>query len=383
MRFGGFGQGCLAIVLSAGALLHFAASSSYGQQLPWDGGQQNCPRETCPPSKEYPPLPPGAEAHAPSAEQPEPFLPPERFAALGGETVALATPNMIGDVLVPSGSSRQVIFSPRIVRSFTIPSAGHGFKMADDGNPLPQDRVFLSYNFFNNVNREANRRLGADIGTIDVHREVMGLEKSILDGSASLSLLFPLNTLTAEGSSTPGLAGTWTDIGDLTVVLKGVLWEDRTLGNGLSVGLAVTLPTGPDSFARVGSVVNSIHDTLFQPFLGLIWNISDFYFIGFSAVDIPADSNDVTLFFNDIGVGYYLYHNRQSERVLTAVAPTVEVHGNTPLSHRGLTPDWLDVTGGTTFVLKGRATVAIGVSTPVTGSKPFDVEATAHINIRF
>jgi hypothetical protein len=363
---------------------------SFGQQVTWGKGRYLRP-EPCPISPDFQPGPPAPSDQAPSVDQVpgEPTLAPERFAALEGESVALATPNMIGDVLFPSGTRRVIVDANGQTHSFVLPAAGHGFKIADDGNPLPQDRVYVGENFYNNVNSEANRRVGSDVGIINVNRVNFGFEKTILEGNFSLSVFFPLNTLSTEGSTTPGLGGAWTDIGNLTVVLKGVLWQDRSLGNAVSAGLAVTFPTGADSFARVGSVTDSINNTSLQPFLALILNSGDFFVMGFSAVEIPTDSNDVTLFFNDIGIGYYAYRTRQSERHLTAVIPTVELHGNTPLNHRGLfngpagTQDWLDVTGGATFIFKERTSLAVGVATPVTGLKPFDVEGIVQVNVHF
>src|SRR5713101_3858213 len=80
----------------AGTLAQFA----WGQDLAW--GRRSCPPIQCPAPEEKPkeaplqiPLP------APSPETPpsEPLLSAERAGAFGGETVALAAPNMLGDFL--------------------------------------------------------------------------------------------------------------------------------------------------------------------------------------------------------------------------------------------------------------------------------------------
>jgi len=104
---------------------------------------------------------------------------------------------------------------------------------------------------------------------------------------------------------------------------------------------------------------------------------------------VPTDPNDVTFLFNDLGIGYFVFRNR-TEGFVSAVAPTIEVHVNDPLNHRhpsadcmlGL-PDWVDITGGVTFEFNRRASLAIGVSAPVTGPKPYALEAISHLNIRF
>ena len=149
---------------------------------------------------------------------------------------------------------------------------------------------------------------------MQVYRETFGVEKTFLDGRASVGFRLPLNTLTAD-SHFPGNGPTARTIGDLTMILKYALCEDRDTGDLLSAGLAVTVPTGPDTFAGFDRIA-SIHDTPIQPFVGFIWHWDDFYFHGFTSLDVPTDSHDVTMLYNDLGVGYYLY--RSEARTTTA-----------------------------------------------------------------
>src|SRR5205807_401769 len=118
------------------------------------------------------------------------------------------------------------------------------------------------------LNDAVNRRFGADLHNIQVYRETFGVEKTCLDGLASIGLRLPLNTLSTD-SGIPGLAGTSTDVGDLTVILKSTLWQDADTGNLFAAGLAVTAPTGPDSFAGANAIT-SFHNTTLQPFVGYI-----------------------------------------------------------------------------------------------------------------
>jgi hypothetical protein len=105
-------------------------------------------------------------------------------------------------------------------------------------------------------------------------------------------------------------------------------------------------------------------------------------------VDFPTDDGDVTLLFNDVGVGYYVFRSMNRDSFITAVAPTLEAHLNNPLNHRGAydlsdpagTPDWFSVTVGTTFQLYGRSTLAIGGNIPFTGTKPYDFEIMCQLN---
>src|SRR5262249_51357386 len=127
------------------------------------------------------------------------------------------------------------------------------FKIADDEAPAPQDRVYFGFNYWDNVNKSVNQRFGGDFNYMQANRETFGVEKTFLQGDASIGLRLPLNSLDAD-SPFAGFGGSDTDIGDLTVIFKLALWYDHQSGNVLSTGLAVTAPTGPDSFAGFNNV---------------------------------------------------------------------------------------------------------------------------------
>jgi hypothetical protein len=390
------------------------------------------------------PEPIPAPKEPPSQPPTEPLLPPERAAAFEGESVALAAPNMIGDLLAPSCGMRTVtyfvqgpaIFVPgtpgtpgtpgipglgfpnpsapggvTIIRppvagtpatpgtpGFTIPanpvpvtttifvpSESHSFKIADNESARPQDRLINTFNFFNFVEGQNNARIGSTVGTVNFYREIIGFEKTFFDGYASIGMRLPFDLLDLNGINM-----TSADAGDLSIILKGILFQDTEMNYLISGGLVVTVPTGPVALAGPGFALDVFHNTQLQPFLGFLWTRDNFFLQGFLSVDVPTDSNDVTFMFNDWGVGYFVYRDRDNDRFLTGVAPTVEVHVNDPLNHRnpsndclfGL-PDWVDITGGITFEFNRRSTLAIGVSAPVTGPKPYAMEAISQLNIRF
>jgi hypothetical protein len=425
--------------LAAGAawLALTAAAHAQSNYCP----QPIIPQPYCPPALPVPVTPPTTTppsttpstteaANQPSPTQ-EPTLSPERFGAVGGENVALTTPNMMGDFLLPSGTCRNIsrstappagtyqVFSPSpspanpnagflitfgtggtiISQVFLpngvttsssssvvcFPSSTHTFKIADNNNAMVQDRVFCDYSFYGDVNRGFNRANGIT-GSADVHQEFFGFEKVCLDGNASFGLSIPLNTLV---DNTIAATGTNTDIGNLTLTFKYLLAVDRASGDALCAGLAATFPTGPRGFAGVPDVIG-FNDTTIQPYVGANLRAGAWYCIAFSAIDIATDSNDVTLWYNDLGVGYLMYENRGGGGFVTGLAPTVELHVNTPLSHRGLsltdpagTPDWVDITSGLTIGLGGRSSLALGVNVPVTGPLPYSIEALAQLNLRF
>jgi hypothetical protein len=380
----------------------------------------------------------------PSAIQPpvEPTLGPERAGALGGETVALAAPNMIGDFLAPSCALRTVTYfvsTPPIVvngtpgtpstpgipgtgfisetgqvvvtqpptpgtpatpgtpgfvipgstravtATFFVPAENHNFKIADNESARPQDRLIGNFNFFNFVEGQANAKMGANVGTVNFYRETVGFEKTFFDGYASIGMRLPFDLL--DVGSPVNLQSA--DAGDLTIILKSILWQDTESQYLISGGLAVITPTGPVALGGNGFAVDVFNSTQLEPFLGFLWAPGNFFLQGFFSVDIPTDPNDVIFMFNDWGVGYFVFRNRPSS-FITALAPTIEVHVNNPLNHRhpsndcmfGL-PDWVDLTGGFTVEFNRRATLAVGISAPVTGPKPYALEAITQLNIRF
>jgi hypothetical protein len=282
---------------------------------------------------------------------------------------ALYPPGMFGDLLAilpvrpPSGGAAPPV-------AFLS-----SFKISENESPRPLDRVFLVGNYYDNV----DRALLAPGATANVFREMIGFEKTFLQGDASIGVRLPYFQLTGA----PGLGET--RIGDLSVLLKYAFVNNRATGNLFSGGLVVTAPTGPSLPLPGQSAVNP---TIFQPWIGGIWNWKDLFVQNFTAVAIPTDARDVALFFKSIGVGYWLYRTDDPERFLRALAPQAELHLSTPLNHRGLDsrpigfPDTLDFTGGCYFFLR-RAVLGLGVGAPLTGPKPYDFQVTANLNYCF
>jgi hypothetical protein len=273
--------------------------------------------------------------------------------------------------------------------AIAIPSV-RGFKISEHESPEPQDRIYVAFNYYDHLNQAVNEHFGGDIQRLTVYRETFGVEKMLFSKDFSIGLRLPLNTLDAD-SGISGLGGSSTDTGDLTVIMKYAFWRDQETGSLLSTGLAITAPTGPDAFAGVDSF-RVIHDTIIQPYLGYRWTCGDFFIHGFASLDVPTDSNDATILFNDVGVGYHLLHADESGcRFVTAIVPTLELHVNTPLNHRGaLNPndvagiaDIVDLTLGTTVEMKRCSKLTVGFVTPLTGPKPFDFEVLAEFGIYF
>jgi hypothetical protein len=315
----------------------------------------------------------------PSMNAPAPSAGLTSLASFAGGGIPL----MLGDLApmfgTPHLSARAG--APSVIR---FPWA-RGYKMADNQSPRPQDRVFVAFNFFDDLNQSP----GTGLHEVKVYREFFGVEKTFFDQNLSVGLRVPLNTLTAA-HDVSGLTSRNTAVGDLTVFLKGIFWENRQTGSLLSAGLAITPPTGPSHFAGA-PFANSIPTTSLQPFIAYIFNFDRWFLQGFTGSNIPTDSKVVTMYYNDVGVGYYLFRNSNPGALLSAVVPTFEVHVNTPLNHRATTavgsllgtPDVVDLTFGLNFALRRRAVLAAGIVNPVSGPRPYELEAIVQLNVFF
>ncbi len=285
-------------------------------------------------------------------------------------------------------------------RTIRVPVGGcGGFKIGENETILPGDRGFFTYNYFNDVQgpTQGNNKpeiqtgqidgfpvpiLAAGVATprADIHRETIGFEKSFCCDSFSIGLRVPffqengIQAVEAAGLSTR-------DLGDITMIFKYAPWRDPATGYGTAVGIAVTIPTGPD----VPTPIGDIHSTILQPFVGYQFGADRFLVYGFTSVAVPTDDHDVTLLFNDIGLGYRLW---EGDGMIRSVVPVVEGHLTTPLDHRHASDiiqgiDLFAITGGVHIGVGQRSLLTLGVATPITGPRPYNIEAIVQMNIRF
>jgi hypothetical protein len=281
--------------------------------------------------------------------------------------------------------------SPRLA-SAVVPSV-RGFKIAENQSPQPQDRVFFTMDYFNNLNGALNTRFDSPVNNMTAWRYIFGLEKTFDDGYGSVGVRLPLDQLSASSTISGNFArpgGTSTSLNDLSIFTKYILKVDPDTGSLLSVGLEMTLPTGPSQFAGA-KYIEGIQSTEVQPFIGYLLIRDRFYLHGFLSLSAPSTVRDVTMVYNDLGVGYFLYRNPDPDSFLTSVAPTFEVHVNTPLTHRDWfnandisgTADVVDLTYGVNVGFFRQAVLTFGWVTPVTGPRPFNYEAVLLFNWRF
>jgi hypothetical protein len=250
-------------------------------------------------------------------------------------------------------------------------------KITENESPRPQNRVFVAYNFFSNVDRGVFQFPGGVAP--DLHRELVGFERAFMDNNASIGLRLPVFQLVGNDAVQDS------QIGSLSIIFKYAFYNNLQTGSLMSTGMVLSTPTGRSVQVPGESSINPV---IFQPFLGYIYNTPNWYLQGFSAIQVPSDARDITILTNDFAMGYWLYRDNDSNATLTGIVPDVELHVNDPLTHRGITDfplgftDTVDVTAGSYFIFR-RAIFGVAVGVPLTGPKPYDVEAIANLNIRY
>jgi len=316
------------------------------------------------------------------------FAIPEVFGDSPGlSTFAVFRPQPPPDLPPPTAPPRPPGNFRPVVSAAFVPSI-RSIKIAEDQSPAPRDRLIYSFNFYDNVNESINRRFLAPISDIRAFRHILGFEKTFLDRRASLGLRFPI--LTVNGNSPlPTVGQTETALGNLNIFAKYAFVIDEEAGRLYSAGLSVTPNTGPAQFAGA-SYLEPLNNPRIQPFIGVIRVFDRLFAQGFTSIDVPFNPNDVTILYNDYALGYFLHRNPNPNAFLNSVAPVFEVHVNTPLNHRGVrledpasTPDFINLTYGASVLFKRRVRLLAGVSTPVTGPRPFSLEAIASLNVYY
>ncbi|MGC8639316.1 MAG: hypothetical protein ACP5XB_05485 [Isosphaeraceae bacterium] len=281
--------------------------------------------------------------------------------------------------------------SPRLA-SAVVPSV-RGLKIGENQSPQPQDRVFFTFNYFSDLNGALNTRFNSPVNNMIGYRYIFGFEKTYDDGFGSFGVRLPLDQLSASSTISGNFAkpgGTSTSLNDLSLFTKYVVKVDPKTGSLISVGLEMTLPTGPSQFAGAKHI-QGIQSTEIQPFIGYLLIRDRFYLHGFLSLSAPASVRDVTMVYNDLGIGYFLYRDPDPASLLTSIAPTFEVHVNDPLNHRDWfnandisgTADMVDLTYGVNVGISQQAVLTFGWVTPVTGPRPFNYEAIVLFNWRF
>lgn len=309
-------------------------------------------------------------------------------------------------------------------------------KAAEGSSPIPRDRVFMFYSFFEDV------PLGS-AGGIGVNRFTPGFEKTFMDGRMSFEGRFPFaSTLDSDFNFTTGFSNDTSHIefGDILLGVKSLVATGDTWA--VSAGMQVSIPTADDlkflftdtaasgtgSNTSTGEFLRIENDTVhILPMMSGAWAPSDRLFLmGFLQLDFdtsgktvlldtrplqPSTSlqqigtfNDATFLYADITAGYWMTKDPpESVRLLTGFAPMIELHYNRSLTETdqinfnqnntefarvgrgGEHIEFLNLTVGGVFQFKHNSYLSLGFSTPIAGGTDteFDGEFRAQFTHRF
>lgn len=323
-----------------------------------------------------------------------------------------------------------------------LPLVSRGpFKVAENESPEPQDRVFVTYNYFKV--RGNYPEINPFTESLDLQRVTVGFEKSFWNGHGSIGVRVPFFDANYVGRTriVPNPDGSFdigdplmddledSELGDITLLFKaaiGCCAEHKLC----SFGLAVTLPTGPsiEAYNVPTGTFQDKHAGILQPFVGYLWTGNNWYVHGFFSVAFPMHTgDDVIILFSDIGFGYYLYGAPPGLKIcgggcgtcgptgcgtafcdpigccgafsmltglmpswVTSVVPTLELHLNTPLTNGGkfeyvqLGSGVLDyaVSTGSNMLMSQSLIVTGGVHFGLMGNSTLTIGAAVPLNVQ-
>ncbi len=223
------------------------------------------------------------------------------------------------------------------------------FKLTENTSPFPTDRVFANYNLFDNALIDANGN------ELDLNRYIFGLERTFLQGNASLELRVPiLNGVNSEQVQVVGgPPNRNTEFGNMSLTTKFLL--ERRNGWASSSGMGVILPTAEEALlvSPSGLEVEIANEAFhLQPFFAVQRNPNQYSWINFfTQIDIAAQGNTVTvtdqsgsllsqpeiyndqhLLFLDLAMGRWLYKSNSQYNLVNGIAGIVELHYTTTLN---------------------------------------------------
>jgi hypothetical protein len=284
-------------------------------------------------------------------------------------------------------------------------------KIAENNSPLPRDRVFHNFSYFDNVPLLPSG--------VNVSRFVPGFEKTFFGGIASVEMRFPFaatldNVIVSDGATDTNNV----EFGNIGIPLKVLIYQNPNVA--FSAGMQISLPTADDTVVQMADGTELIrieNDSVhLMPFVGLLLTPNDRLFTQ-AFVQVDADTrgsfvtapgfaagfnpigrlDDVTFLFVDVGVGYWLHRNNAGSG-LTGLAPTLEVHWNSSLGDApflqsgplaitspGGDTDIVNLVLGTMLEWNQNTTLTLGYATPLTSGwdQEFDGELRVIFNHRF
>jgi hypothetical protein len=322
-----------------------------------------------------------------------------------------AAPNMTGDLFGMGGSSiiipGQVPTGPNYGERIYLPGpdvATRRVKLSENFSPEVRDRCFLNYNYFNNA-------IG---GLDDVNRWTLGLERLLVDDLISLEARLPMASTLSSTQDSLAMGDRGYELGNLTLITKGVLFRDED--SLWTAGMGVTAPLPDDSLLTRGSTPlvqienEAVH---LLPFIATLQQLnSRTLFQAFAEIDVDTNGNPV---YGNATLGTLPYAGRLNDSTLLMLdfslhrllrqsprgAFVRQVIGNAELHYTGSLED-ADIVRGPGFeitdlarrfnivnatfsqhwVLANNVVITPGISVPLRSGtdKQFDFEAILQLN---
>jgi len=314
---------------------------------------------------------------APSLATNQPTVRRAATASRLASTSLASVPNMFGDCGMTTANVTIINPVGNITSGeFMLPMVGGSrtAKMAENDIAMPVDRIFFGYNHYTDIFQMREQQAfppGAPglFRQEPIDRYTMGVEKTFFDAWTSLELRMPFNG--SFNATLPSLGVANGSVGNLAVILKGLLYRGENLGIG--AGMGIDTPTGSDTVARLGTTNLRFQNqaTHLLPYLGFLYAPGDpqwgwgngLFMTGFLQVDVAANGNTIqfvdpitaartplgrfneqNLLFVDLAVGYWLYRDSFAPR-WTGLAVVGEVHYTTSLQDTDLVAGAIGGTG--------------------------------------
>jgi len=337
------------------------------------------------------------------------------------------SPEMFGDqflaspLLLNGGTNPLTTFAT--IGTLSAPSSLHAFsqKVSENNHPLPRDRVFYSFNAFDDALKFDSSFDGALFPATQSQtllRHTVGIEKTFNEGDSSIEFRLPFFDGTTYGRTVgaESLAYDGGNIGNLLITAKTLLYESDAFA--MSAGLGLAAPTGSDATIRVNSTLAKIDNSAvyLSPFFASLWTPSDEWFVmGFSQIQVSANGDPVTLrdpllgssrvatvnaptaLSLDLSIGRWLFRDR-TDAIVQGMALVGEVHQFAALQDTDGVPtaDPTDVglratderlslttlTFGVHSVLPGNSTLRVAGVVPMDDDQ-FDGELIVQLNFYF
>jgi hypothetical protein len=221
-------------------------------------------------------------------------------------------PEILGGHLLPASqltAIEAVNNANGLLVSTPIANAGGSARVqvAVHNKAAPADRFYVNYNHVHNALTRQAVLSSPNIPLIDrqrdgnVDRFVLGLERTLLEGDASIELRLPLGVVddsgivNLAGNSSADLRSDSGVVGNTSIIGKHVAMEADNWVT--SIGLAVDLPTGSDASVIVNESIYTIANEAYflHPFLAMSAANETTFLHTFLQIDIPLNDDGVSV----------------------------------------------------------------------------------------